>query len=262
MPLNKDNKSATDNCIKKLADMFSIDIVYYKDSAERVFENKNRIFAAPLVVCSDKNEAFVMYTRGQARLFADNEAAKRSFSKEAATKEIKKSDEETAFQKKLLQEANKKLEEAMRMKEELDKQAEKMKSYKEAANLLSEVLEDFVKKVADYNKAIKNFSTNRDLAAFNKVKEKLMSSKLFTKHLENDESLRELYSKFSKDIPTLKAELKGDGLSKALERLNSQQEDSKQTKSENCQQCTETCDYYNGIKLKCGHILDFDCLEE
>jgi septal ring factor EnvC (AmiA/AmiB activator) len=190
-----------------------------------------------------------MYTKGQARLFADNDSVKNLFLKNRVN------DKELTSYKKEIEKIQ---EEMDKVKEERKGLQEQVKDRKNTISMVTTILEEFVEKVISYNKAIKNYNNLSDL---HKAREELINALLFTEMLENDKVLKESNSEFINRILSLRAKLKKEDPYKTLERLNDSKEEEKYMEQKSCYQCNKQCEPYEGIKLKCNHIIDSNCLE-
>lgn len=266
---------AAKTCRNQLADIFSMDIIYHDDDGNKtLYKKDSRVFATPLEIKNDEDDIHIMYTKGQARLFAGGKSEKSYFSKETAPVEekssrSKKSEEELNSAKKDLVDIARKLaqskgeqKEAEDEVERLKIQLESFKSYKDITNTLSSVLGDFVKAVINYLKAIKDNAGDNAGYNFTKEKDKLLNSMFFTVGLETDRKIQKLCGDFSDSIASLQNQLTKADPSRTLERLKFQKEEVKQVAKRSCKECDRDCDYYEGIKVECGDILDGECLEK
>jgi len=247
MSQNKDKKDLSDSCLDALADVFSFKIIYYKDSKIIKSDRKKRVFTSPLVIRSDETNAYVMYTREEASLFAEDEKIKELFSKYEPSEGSKeeKNNEVNEEVKKLSQE--KKV-----MEDSLKKKTKEIEDYKEVIKSLSERFDDFIDKTIYFVTTIKDPNNVKSLA---KGKNSLISAKVFSDGL-NTEICPDSIDKLSTQKANLKKEIK-----KLKRRLRKDKED-KGPDKKYCYACKTLCDFYNGTKLKCNHILDQGCLQE
>ena len=218
----KDKEDLPENCLNALADFFSFDIIYYKDSKSIKSNSKERVFGSPLVIFSDeKNNAYVMYTREEVNLFANDMEAKE-----------------------INEEVEKLSQRAKTMEDSLNKKKKEVEDYKEACS-------ELIDKTINFVKAIKNPNTT----SLDKDKNNLINAKVFSGRL-NTEASSDSANDFSTQKNNLKREIE------ALERRSGKDEERKEPKEEQCNACRDQCKFYNGLKLKCTHIIDQKCLKE
>jgi len=219
----KGKEDFPEDCLNALADFFSFDIIYYKGSKVIKSNHKERVFASPLVIFSNEKNAYVIYTREEANLFA---------------KGIEAKDNETN------EEVEKLLQKVKTMEDSLNKKKKEVEDYKEACD-------EFISKTINFVKAVKDHNTT----SLDKEKDNLINAKVFSGRLNT-----EACSDFADNLSTQKKNLKK--VIEALEDKLSEDEEHKGPKKEICYVCRTSCDFYNGIKLKCKHTLDQICLQE
>jgi hypothetical protein len=223
----ENDKNLSKDCLNKLADAFSFDIIICDNNSKPVkSEKKKRVFASPLVIYSNENNAYVRYTRAQARLFAEDEATRRLFSKEALLEESKRSKEDAAKKDSKMKSIEDLLE---KEKRESKRYIKKAKGYEGLVKSVSEAFGDFINKVINFVKTARN---PNDKSIFIKKKEALMNSKVFSEDFEDEVS--KLYSDFTWNISEQKNRLK-----KEIEALESAEnkEESKKPDKEFCYRC-------------------------
>ena len=247
MSQNNSNKDLSDPCLDALADVFSFEIIYYKGSKLIKSDCKERVFAFPLVVRSDETNAYIMYTREEASLFAEDEKIKELFAKDEPSVESKgeKGNEVNEKVQKLLQKIKVK-------KNSLKEKKKKIKKYKKATKSISEAFYEFIDKTIYFIKTVKD---PNNVTSLGKENNSLISAKVFSDGL-NTEVCPDFIKKLSIQKGKLEKEIK------ELESRLRKDEEDKGSDKEYCYICRTLCDFYNGTKLKCKHILDQKCLQE
>ena len=223
---DKDEDDLSDTCLNALADAFSFNITYHKGSRCVKSNDKERVFSSPLVIRSDESNAYVMYTREETSLFAQDIGAKDNEVNEEVeklTKKIKTIEEE---------------------KKELEK-------YKKATESLSTAFKEFINNAINFIKAVKKPNTK----ILDNEKKNLINAKVFLGNLDT-----EVCPDFANDLSTQKNNLKKE--IEALKGRLAEGEENKGPEKERCYECDTSCEFYNGIKLKCKHTLDQSCLQE
>ena len=216
----------SDDCLNALADAFSFNIIYHKGSKSIKSNDKERVFGSPLTIRSDETNAYVMYTKEEASLFAQD---------------IEEKDNE----------ANEKVENLTKRIKAVEEEKKGLERYREATESLSRAFNEFINKAIDFIKAVKNPNTrNLDNERNNFIDAKVFSGNLNT----------ELCSDLTDDLSIQKKNL-GKEID-ALKKRLSEDEENKGPEKERCYQCNDPCDFYNGIKLRCKHTLDQRCLQE
>jgi len=210
----KIKEGAFDGCIRRLANAFSMDIIYYNDDDKNSFKNEGRVFTAPLVIRKENEDIYIMYTKGQARLFAGSDSVKNLFPKTPRMVKKKVNCEDLTSYKKEIENT---LQELNKVKDEKKQLEIEVKSRRSTMDLLIETLLEFAEKVLNHNRAIKNYT---NLGALSRTRRELVESMFFTGGLEDQELLKNSYPESIERISYLQNMLKKEDPSKVLEKLN------------------------------------------
>lgn len=257
-----------------MADIFSIDIIYYKDLRVDQSEEKDRVVGTHLAILCDKDsdDIGILYTRGQARLFADTRNTREVFSK--ISEEIKKApiqsvvykEEESVKKEKAYGETQftKNVELQNRVKEEVKTaktDAKEIEAYKEAIDKLVNVLKDFVDRTIELVNGICDYAKPEGKGRLVGLNDILSKATLLKEPLEENKYLKKSCSSFINYVATCCRKLMDKDIDKTLMKLSSSQVNKEQP-PEKCYQCGNSCKSYEGFKLNCGHILDTKCLDK